>query len=79
MNKTIYLAGRMLLGTGKADAVHPRRFGRGFSGYANGKPGAEPTYKAVCAGGTGFRETVRVTYGPRQGQPGNPTVSVSFP
>ncbi len=34
------------------------------SGYANGTCEAEATYSAVCAGGTGFRETVRVEYDP---------------
>lgn len=63
MQKTIYLAGGCFWGleklmrsiTGVVDAT---------SGYANGKEGAEPSYKAVCAGGTGFRETVRVAYDP---------------
>jgi len=32
------------------------------SGYANGKNAADANYKAVCAGDTGFRETVRVEY-----------------
>ena len=29
------------------------------SGYANGRREADANYEAVCAGGTGFRETVR--------------------
>ncbi|MFH1512887.1 MAG: peptide-methionine (R)-S-oxide reductase MsrB [Bacillota bacterium] len=61
MENVIYLAGGCFWGLeklmqsvpGVTDAV---------SGYANGCAGAEPSYKAVCAGGTGFRETVRVTY-----------------
>ena len=36
------------------------------SGYANGRREADANYEAVCAGGTGFRETVRVTYDPAQ-------------
>ena len=36
------------------------------SGYANGLCEADANYEAVCAGGTGFRETVRVTYDPAQ-------------
>ena len=36
------------------------------SGYANGRREADANYEAVCAGGTGFRETVRVIYDPTQ-------------
>ena len=32
------------------------------SGYANGTCEADADYKTVCAGSTGFRETVRVEY-----------------
>ena len=59
----IYLAGGCFWGLeklmqsipGVTDAV---------SGYANGTGEADANYKAVCAGGTGFRETVKVTYEP---------------
>lgn len=33
-------------------------------GYANGKDGTAPSYDAVRAGGTGFKEAVRVVYDP---------------
>lgn len=36
------------------------------SGYANGTGEADANYKTVCAGATGFRETVRVEYDPEQ-------------
>ncbi len=36
------------------------------SGYANGTGEADANYRAVCAGNTGFRETVRVEYDPEQ-------------
>ena len=59
----IYLAGGCFWGLeklmqsipGVTDAV---------SGYANGTGEADANYSAVCAGGTGFRETVKVTYDP---------------
>ena len=61
----IYLAGGCFWGLeklmqsipGVTDAV---------SGYANGTGEANANYKAVCAGGTGFRETVKVTYDPER-------------
>ena len=34
------------------------------SGYANGNSAEQAVYKTICAGGTGFRETVKVTYDP---------------
>ena len=34
------------------------------SGYANGTGEQDADYKTVCAGKTGFRETVKVTYDP---------------
>ncbi len=36
------------------------------SGYANGSDGAAATYRQVCTGETGFRETVRVQFDPEQ-------------
>ena len=36
------------------------------SGYANGTGAQDANYSAVCAGDTGFRETVRVEYDPEQ-------------
>ena len=36
------------------------------SGYANGTGQADANYPTVCAGNTGFRETVRVEYDPEQ-------------
>ena len=61
----IYLAGGCFWGLeklmqsipGVTDAV---------SGYANVTGEADANYSAVCAGGTGFRETVQVTYDPGQ-------------
>jgi peptide methionine sulfoxide reductase msrA/msrB len=63
MHKTIYLAGGCFWGLEKLMQSVPGVIDAA-SGYANGKEGADPSYKAVCAGGTGFRETVRVTYDP---------------
>lgn len=34
------------------------------SGYANGRSAEEASYKTILKGGTGFRETVKVTYDP---------------
>ena len=36
------------------------------SGYANGTGEEDANYETVCAGDTGFRETVRVEYDPEQ-------------
>ena len=36
------------------------------NGYANGTGEQDANYSAVCAGDTGFRETVRVEYDPEQ-------------
>ena len=36
------------------------------SGYANGTCEADANYRSVCAGNTGFRETVRVAYDPQK-------------
>ena len=61
----IYLAGGCFWGLekymegipGVLDAV---------SGYANGKIGERVSYEQVCAGGTGYKETVRVVYDPKR-------------
>ncbi len=37
-----------------------------LSGYANGTGEADANYETVCAGKTGFRETVRVAYDPEK-------------
>lgn len=39
------------------------------SGYANGTCEADANYHSVCAGNTGFRETVRVAYDPAKSKP----------
>lgn len=61
MNKTIYLAGGCFWGLQKlmnsiVGVV------RTSVGYANGTGEADATYNKVCAGNTGFRETVKVEY-----------------
>ena len=64
-SKVIYLAGGCFWGIehlmqsipGVLDAQ---------SGYANGSGQADANYKTVCTGKTGFRETVRVEYDPKQ-------------
>jgi len=60
--KTVYLAGGCFWGT---EAYIERVFGvyETRCGYANGTT-ANPTYKEVCAGGTGHAETVMVRYDP---------------
>ena len=63
MHKTIYLAGGCFWGLEKLMQSIPG-VTDATSGYANGREGAKPSYKAVCAGDTDFRETVRVTYDP---------------
>ena len=63
MEKVIYLAGGCFWGIehlmqsidGVIDAT---------SGYANGSKKEDASYKTVCTGNTGFKETVRVTYDP---------------
>lgn len=65
MNQTIYLAGGCFWGLEKLMRSIPGVTGA-TSGYANGCEGLDPTYTAVCAGNTGFKETVRVTYDPAQ-------------
>lgn len=62
--KNIYLAGGCFWGIEKLMSVVPG-VTDAVSGYANGSA-QNPTYEQVCAGDTGFRETVRVTYRPEQ-------------
>ena len=57
----IYLAGGCFWGLEKLMQNIPGVI-RGTSGYANGDPSLRPTYKEVCTGRTGYRETVRVEY-----------------
>jgi len=62
--ETIYLAGGCFWGVEEMfrqiPGVVPTRVG-----YANGTGEADATYKRVCAGGTGFKETVRVQFDPQ--------------
>lgn len=60
----IYVAGGCFWGTEKLMSVIPGVIDA-VSGYANGNV-PNPTYERVCAGDTGFRETVRVIYDPRK-------------
>ncbi|MEG0742039.1 MAG: peptide-methionine (R)-S-oxide reductase MsrB [Clostridia bacterium] len=60
----IYFAGGCFWGIEKLMSVVPG-VADAVSGYANGAT-ANPTYQEVCAGTTGHRETVRVTYHPNQ-------------
>ena len=57
----IYLAGGCFWGLEKLMQTIPGVI-RATSGYANGDPSIRPTYKEVCTGRTGYRETVRVEY-----------------
>lgn len=63
--KTIYLAGGCFWGVdylmSKMPGVKATK-----SGYANGTCEADATYRSVCSGKTGFRETVRVSYDPKE-------------
>mgnify|MGYP003397779628 CR=1 FL=1 len=61
-NAVIYLAGGCFWGMEKLAQALPGVLDA-VSGYANGT-GEAPTYELVCKGGTGFKETVRVTYDP---------------
>ncbi len=63
MDKEIYLAGGCFWGLEK---LMRSLFGvtNAVSGYANGYTERQPSYEEVCAGGTGFKETVKVTYDP---------------
>lgn len=59
--KTLYLAGGCFWGV---EAYYQKLDGilETEVGYANGNEYAAPTYREVCAGVTGFAETVRVDY-----------------
>lgn len=57
----IYLAGGCFWGLEKMMQTIPGVV-RATSGYANGDPLITPTYREVCSGKTGYRETVRVRY-----------------
>jgi peptide methionine sulfoxide reductase msrA/msrB len=57
----IYLAGGCFWGMEKLMQSIPG-VTSAVSGYANGNPGADATYRSVSSGATGFRETVRVEY-----------------
>lgn len=64
MQAVIYVAGGCFWGTEKLMASVPGVLDAS-SGYANGNI-ENPTYQQVCAGGTAFRETVKVVYDPQQ-------------
>ena len=61
----IYLAGGCFWGLEKLMQSIPGVIDA-VSGYANGTGEADANYKDVCAGETGFRETVKVTYDPER-------------
>lgn len=63
--EVIYLAGGCFWGMEKLVQALPGVVS-GVNGYANGDSEKEPTYQLVCTGGTGFKETVRVTYDPKK-------------
>ena len=60
--EVIYLAGGCFWGMEKLTSLLPGVIDA-TNGYANGQ-GSDPSYEEVCTGGTGFKETVRVTYDP---------------
>lgn len=62
MKKEIYLAGGCFWGIERLMSLVPGVL-EAESGYANGTA-KNPTYREVCAGDTGHRETVRVAYDP---------------
>lgn len=62
-SSVIYLAGGCFWGMEKLMQSIPGVLDA-QSGYANGTGEADANYKTVCAGKTGFRETVRVSYDP---------------
>ena len=59
--QTIYLAGGCFWGVEEMFRQIPGVVGT-RTGYANGTGADDATYQRVCAGDTGFRETVEVTY-----------------
>ena len=61
--KTIYLAGGCFWGMDYLMSRMPGVIAT-QSGYANGTCEADATYRTVCSGTTGFRETVKVDYDP---------------
>lgn len=61
----IYLAGGCFWGLESYVAAIPG-VTDAVSGYANGKNSKKVTYEEVCRGGTGYKETVRVVYNPKQ-------------
>ena len=61
--EVIYLAGGCFWGLEKLMQSLPGVVDV-VSGYANGDPDIEPSYKKVITGQTGYRETVRVEYQP---------------
>lgn len=63
-NKVIYLAGGCFWGLEKLMRSLPG-VKRATAGYANGSR-ENPTYREVCGGATGHRETVRVDYDPAE-------------
>ncbi|NCB94237.1 MAG: peptide-methionine (R)-S-oxide reductase [Clostridia bacterium] len=63
-SKEIYLAGGCFWGMEKLAKALPGVEDTTV-GYANGTDDTTPTYESVCAGGTGFKETVRVVYDPK--------------
>ena len=62
--ETIYLAGGCFWGVEEMFRQIPGVVSTQV-GYANGTGEADATYKRVCEGGTGFKETVRVRFDPR--------------
>ncbi|MEG1537438.1 MAG: peptide-methionine (S)-S-oxide reductase MsrA, partial [Clostridiales bacterium] len=63
--KVIYVAGGCFWGLQKLMQSLPGVI-TAVCGYANGHSVAAPTYQQVCAGNTGYRETVRVDYDPEK-------------
>lgn len=64
-NKVIHLAGGCFWGLEQLTQSIPGVVDA-TSGYANGQEGHMPTYESVVTGTTGYRETVRVEYNPRE-------------